>query len=297
MKKAVLFFYVMVGIFLLLGVSLYLFIQSSSTDYNFEILSSEIERDVRIVFDDMAVPHIYAESETDAMFALGYVHASERLWQMDLLRRAGGGELSELLGAEMIENDRYLRTLGMRDAAIKDALEFEYTSSENTKSAALAYLKGVNTFIGEENYPVEYLILGQVPHEFEVVDMYKVAGFMAYSFAIQIKTEPIVDWIKTHVDSTYLSDVAIGVKGFTKIPTQNASVDVAAFSDLANRLDEKLPVPQFIGSNAWVISGSKTKSGAVLFSNDTHMKYASPSVWYEAHVITPELEYYGNHIA
>ena len=297
MKKAVLFFYVIVAIFLLLGVSLYLFIQSSSTDYNFEILSSEIERDVRIVFDDMAVPHIYAESETDAMFALGYVHASERLWQMDLLRRAGGGELSELLGAEMIENDRYLRTLGMRDAAIKDALEFEYTSSEKTKSATLAYLKGVNTFIGEESYPVEYLLLGQVPHEFEVVDMYKVAGFMAYSFAIHIKTEPIVDWIKTNVDSTYLSDVAIGVKGFTKIPTQNASVDVAAFSDLANRLDENLPVPQFIGSNAWVISGSKTKSGAVLFSNDTHMKYASPSVWYEAHVITPELEYYGNHIA
>ena len=297
MKKAAVFLYVIVGIFLILGVSLYLFIQSSSTDYNFEILSSHIERDVRIVFDDMAVPHIYAESETDAMFALGYVHASERLWQMDLLRRAGGGELSELLGADMVENDRYLRTLGMRDAAIKDAAEFEYTSSEKTKSAALAYLKGVNTFIGEENYPVEYLLLGATPQEFKPLDMYKVAGFMAYSFAIHIKTEPIVDWIKTNVDSTYLSDVALGVQGFTKIPTQNASVDVAAYSDLANRLDEKLPVPQFIGSNAWVISGSKTKSGAVLFSNDTHMKYASPSVWYEAHVITPELEYYGNHIA
>jgi len=297
MKKAVVLFYVIVGIFLLLGVSLYLFIQSSSTDYNFEIVSSEIGHDVKIVFDDMAVPHIYAESETDAMFALGYVHASERLWQMDLLRRAGGGELSELLGADMVENDRYLRTLGIRDAAVKDAALFEHTSSEKTKSAARAYLQGVNRFIGEENYPVEYLLLGQTPQQFQIMDMYKVAGFMAYSFAIHIKTEPIVDWIKTNFDSTYLSDVATGVKGFTKIPTQNASVDVTAFSDLANRLDDKLPVPQFIGSNAWVISGSKTKSGAVLFSNDTHMKYASPSVWYEAHVITPELEYYGNHIA
>ena len=127
--------------------------------------------------------------------------------------------------------------------------------------------------------------------------MYKTAGFMAYSFAIHIKTEPIVDWIKTNFDSTYLADVAVGVKGFTKIPTQNASVDITAFSDLANRLDEHLPVTQFIGSNAWVISGSKTKSGEVVFSNDTHMKYASPSVWYEAHIITPDLEYYGNHIA
>ena len=112
MKKTVVLFYVIAGIFLILGVSLYVFIQKSATDYNFEIFSSEIGSDVKIVFDDMAVPHIYAESETDAMFALGYVHASERLWQMDLLRRAGGGELSELLGADMIENDRYLRTLG-----------------------------------------------------------------------------------------------------------------------------------------------------------------------------------------
>jgi penicillin amidase len=297
MKKIKIFLYVIAGIFLVLCVSLYLFMQTSATDYNFDISSSDISSDVRIVFDDMAVPHIYAQSEIDAMYALGYVHASERLWQMDLLRRAGGGELSELFGEDMIENDRYLRTLGMRKAAIKDAAEFEKTTSKKTKVAALAYLAGVNKFIDEEKYPVEYKILGAIPKKFEVVDMYKTAGFMAYSFAIHIKTEPIVDWIKTNFDSTYLADVAVGVKGFTKIPTQNASVDITAFSDLANRLDEHLPVTQFIGSNAWVISGSKTKSGEVVFSNDTHMKYASPSVWYEAHIITPDLEYYGNHIA
>ena len=297
MKKIKVFLYVIAGLFLILCVALFVFIQTSATDYNFDISSSDIGSDVRIVFDDMAVPHIYAESETDAMYALGYVHASERLWQMDLLRRAGGGELSELLGADMIENDRYLRTLGMRKAAIKDAVDFENTTSKKTKSAALAYLSGLNKFISEGKYPVEYKILGATPKEFKIEDMYKTAGFMAYSFAIHIKTEPIVDWIKTNFDSTYLADVAVGVKGYTKIPTQNSSVDLTAFSDLANRLDENLPVTQFIGSNAWVISGSKTKSGEVLFSNDTHMKYASPSVWYEAHISTPELEYYGNHIA
>ena len=297
MKTIKIFLYVIAGIFLVLCVSLYLFMQTSATDYNFDISSSDISSDVRIVFDDMAVPHIYAQSEIDAMYALGYVHASERLWQMDLLRRAGGGELSELFGEDMIENDRYLRTLGMRKAAIKDAAEFEKTTSKKTKAAALAYLAGVNKFIDEEKYPVEYKFLGATPKAFKIEDMYKTAGFMAYSFAIHIKTEPIVDWIKTNFDSIYLADVAVGVKGFTKIPTQNSSVDITAFSDLANRLDEHLPVTQFIGSNAWVISGSKTKSGEVVFSNDTHMKYASPSVWYEAHIITPDLEYYGNHIA
>jgi penicillin amidase len=297
MKKIKVLLYVIAGLFLVLCLALFVLIQTSATDYNFDISSSDIGSDVRIVFDDMAVPHIYAESETDAMYVLGYVHASERLWQMDLLRRAGGGELSELLGAEMIENDKYLRTLGMRKAAIKDAIDFENTTSKKSKSAALSYLSGLNKFISEGNYPVEYKILGASPKEFNIVDMYKTAGFMAYSFAIHIKTEPIVDWIKTNFDSTYIADVAFGLMGFTTIPTQNSSVDLTAFSDLANRLDENLPVSQFIGSNAWVISGSKTKSGEVIFSNDTHMKYASPSVWYEAHISTPELEYYGNHIA
>ena len=75
---------------------------------------------MEIVFDDMAVPHIYAESEHDALHALGYVHAMERLWQMDLLRRAGGGRAVGsvlLLGPDMIDNDKYLRTLGMRKTA------------------------------------------------------------------------------------------------------------------------------------------------------------------------------------
>ena len=93
------------------------FVQSHKPDYDFHIQSDAVSAPVEVVFDDMAVPHIYAETESDAMFALGYVHAWERLWQMDLLRRAGGGELSALLGEEMISNDRYLRTLGMREAA------------------------------------------------------------------------------------------------------------------------------------------------------------------------------------
>ena len=95
------------------------FIQSHRPDYGFNIQAEGISSPVNITFDDMGVPHIYAESERDAMFGLGYVHASERLWQMDLLRRAGGGELSALPGEDMVANDQYLRTLGMRESADK----------------------------------------------------------------------------------------------------------------------------------------------------------------------------------
>jgi penicillin amidase len=72
----------------------YITTRTIAPDYNFEFATTQVGSDVEVVFDDMAVPHIYADSEPDAMYALGYVHAMERLWQMDLLRRAGAGELS-----------------------------------------------------------------------------------------------------------------------------------------------------------------------------------------------------------
>ena len=88
----------------MLSTLVYITTRTIAPDYHFELKTDAVMAEVEILFDDMAVPHIYAESETDAMHALGYVHAMERLWQMDLLRRAGGGELSALLGPDMVEN-------------------------------------------------------------------------------------------------------------------------------------------------------------------------------------------------
>jgi penicillin amidase len=273
----------------------YVFVINSETNYEFTITSNDVTEEVRIVFDDMAVPHIYAANESDAMFALGYVHASERLWQMDLIRRAGGGELSELFGVDMIENDKYLRTLGMKESAEKCAKEFEENGPEEVIEAAVAYLNGVNSFIDEGDFPIEYTLLGSEPAKFDVEDLYKTAGFMGYSFAMAFKNEPIIDWIQSNFDSTYMADIAVTLSNNTKIPVSGG--DAVSISDMVMELDERLPVPQFIGSNSWVISGEKTKSGRVVFANDAHMVFSSPSVWYEAHVVTPELEYYGNHLA
>ena len=178
----------------------YVFVINSETNYEFTITSNDVTEEVRIVFDDMAVPHIYAANESDAMFALGYVHASERLWQMDLIRRAGGGELSELFGVDMIENDKYLRTLGMKESAEKCAKEFEENGPEEVIEAAVAYLNGVNSFIDEGDFPIEYTLLGSEPAKFDVEDLYKTAGFMGYSFAMAFKNEPIIDWIQSNSD-------------------------------------------------------------------------------------------------
>ena len=303
------------------------FAQTSQTDYNFMLQSETVSAPVEVVFDDMAVPHIYAERESDAMFALGYVHASERLWQMDLLRRAGAGELSALLGPDMVQNDQYLRTLGMREAADRVTILFNQDAPARIQEGMAQYLAGVNRFIAEGRTPLEYQLVGLDPEPFDTHDIYCATGFMAYSFAIHLKTEPILDWMKENLGPDYMADLALGPDGFTRIPdtgspararwdsmmtlmpaTSSAELkttnrgtsewrDITSLASLAHEMDALRPVPQWLGSNAWVIGGDRTASGKVLFCNDAHMGYAQPSVWYEAHIVTPEVEYYGNHLA
>ena len=275
----------------------YITTQTIAPDYGFDLTTDAVLNDVDIVFDDMAVPHIYADSENDAMHALGYVHAMERLWQMDLLRRAGGGELSALLGPDMVENDKYLRTLGMSEAAKRtvERIEADTTIAE-LKASMQAYLDGINAFIATKELPFEYRLINARPEPFDMHDVYCATGFMSYSFAIHLKTEPILDWMARNLDSALISDVYWNEEGFQRIPLGESDRDISGLANRVHNLDALRPVPQWLGSNAWVLSGDRTASGEVLFCNDAHIAYASPSVWYEAHVVTPELEYYGNHI-
>ena len=272
--------------------------RSLSPVYDFQLTTEAVLAPVNMVFDDHGIPHIYAEHEADAVYALGYVHASERLWQMDLLRRAGAGELAALLGEDMVENDRYLRTLGMREVAVKEAARFEAEAPDSLQRVMAAYLAGVNAYIGSGARPLEYRLVGAEPEPFTSRDVYGAAGFMAYSFAIHLKTEPVLDWMKHHLDSARYALLAVGQTDFTRIPNAGPPPsDLTSLTARVERLDALRPVPQWLGSNAWVLSGERTASGEVLFCNDAHMAYAQPSVWYEAHLVTPTLEYYGNHLA
>ena len=92
MKKVIKFSFGILAVLAFVIIGIYFYINNTATNYNFDISSNKVNSEVKIIFDDNAVPHIYANSETDAMFALGYVHASERLWQMDLIRHVGGGK-------------------------------------------------------------------------------------------------------------------------------------------------------------------------------------------------------------
>ncbi|MCG5644288.1 penicillin acylase family protein [Flavobacteriaceae bacterium LSUCC0859] len=251
---------------------------------------SGLSEEVRVYFDSYGIPHIYANSEADAFKALGYVHAQDRLWQMEVLRRIGAGRLSELFGADLIETDKLFLSLGIDAASEKSVAQLETSSASYQLS--MAYLDGINAFIASGPTPVEFLLTGTEKKAFELKDIYNTIGYMAFSFAVAHRTDPLLSEIHSEFGPEYLKDLSVDYDPKTlAIATYKGPMDQIA------SLLEKVPAPQFIGSNAWVIGSKKTKNGSVIFANDPHIGYAQPAVWYEAHIQTPTYENYGHHLA
>ena len=292
-----------VAAFLLIGaIASYFYMQSFHPQYEGSIKLSQLEKEVEVYFDEYGVPHIYAQSEEDAYLALGYVHAQDRLYQMEMMRRVGNGTLSEILGEELVKTDRLFRTIGIKESAKKGAAIFQKIADKSPmKKAALAYLTGINTYIKQGKLPIEYSILGFSARPFTIEDCYAIYGYMAFSFAQAFRTDPLLVRIHQKYGPNYLQDLDVHWHpDAQKIPVfKSPSPTKEVLSDAfdIDDLFESLPVAPWIGSNSWVIGPSKTKNGKVLFSNDTHIKFAQPSVWYEAHLEYPEGSHYGNYLA
>jgi penicillin amidase len=148
------FFILLLIILLLLSGVLYFF-ESLERSYSGEHELLGLSGEVKVYHDEYAIPHIYAERSEDAFRALGYLHAADRLFQLDMLRRIGGGELSELLGSELIDADKYLRTIGLSQQAKNATLRFSALSNDELKKEISAYIEGVNAYIDENNRPIE----------------------------------------------------------------------------------------------------------------------------------------------
>jgi penicillin G amidase len=294
--------FTILGILLLLAVfGLLGFIFWNSPQYDGEVSVTGLQEEVDIHFDNYGVPHIYAQNEVDAYRALGYVHAQERLFQLEMMRRVGSGTLAELLGPDVLEIDQFFHTLGIPKHAKESSKALLAQGDSPWKNAAEAYIAGVNEFIEQGKLPVEYLLLGAKPRPYTLDDMHSVLGYMSFSFGMGIKTDPLVTKIARSWGPDYLASLAVQTLPSHHVipvnyPDSLTTSALAVESKLTALLD-KLPSPLLEGSNGWVISGSKTKSGKVLFNNDTHIGFSSPSVWFEAHIEYPGYSFYGNHLA
>ncbi len=279
---------------------------------------------VEILRDSLGVPHIYASTERDLYLAQGLVHASDRLWQMDQLRRVAGGRLSELFGEVTIDTDRFLRALGMERAARRDLRDYP----ADVQALVEAYTTGVNAALTNWKgpFPPEFFLLRVRPEAWEAAHSVSIEKVMAWDLAAYGETvaltrayqrhgpelyEKVAPWYpawgvtivgdsprEAHAERRGSGEGDVGDPGVAARPAPGAASAVADAGD-------DLPLPSGLGaalleatsitraSNSWVVGGARTRSGKPLLANDMHLALGHPNVWYLVGLHAPGLDVVG----
>ncbi len=252
-----------------------------------------LDAPVEIVRDAHAIPHIYAQSPRDGAFAMGYVHAQDRLWQLEMQRRIGAARLAEVVGEPGVTTDKFLRTLGIYRVAERN---FERLAPE-TQAIYEAYAAGVNAYLETRSglMPPEFLLLGHEPEPWRPADSLVWLKIMAWDLGDNFSDELLRARLADKLDPAQLQDLWAQhpddpAPALPAVPSAlgPAAVDYRA---LAAALPKE--TVSGLGSNGWVLSGEHTESGKPLLANDPHLRLEVPSVWYLAHISTPDFESVG----
>ncbi|MNM50517.1 Acyl-homoserine lactone acylase QuiP precursor [compost metagenome] len=272
----------------------YWYVQGKLPQREGEVAIAGLQAPVSVRYDARGVPHLQAQSEPDLYRALGYVHAQDRLFQMEILRRLARGELAEVLGDKLLPTDTLFRSLRIREQA---ALMAKRQDRQSPAWQALqAYLDGVNSWQASHPKPMEFDLLGITPRPFSAEDTLSIAGYLAYSFAAAFRTEPALTYIRDQLGPEYLNIFDLAWQPEGALGTPLAAADWQSLEALARLSHDALGdagIPQFEGSNAWAVAGSRTRSGRPLLAGDPHIGFAVPAVWYEAELSAPGFNLYG----
>lgn len=256
-----------------------------------EMTVAGLTAEVRVIRDERGVPHIYATNAHDLYFITGYVTAQERLWQMDMVRHATQGRLSELFKKDMTATDQFLRALGMSEKS-KMLLEKEDPAILATLQA---YSDGVNAWIREcgKKLPPEFRVLGYQPEPWTMTDITNIIGFIGWDLASSNLSEEI---------SRFKLGKMLGPEKASGLIADWDQVDEVVFPDF--EIDEKLleealstigfmktleelGIVTLSGSNNWAVSGSRSETGKPILSNDMHLGFNVPGFWMQAHQVIP----------
>lgn len=251
-----------------------------------QILVPGISHNVQIERDPQGVPRILAVTDRDAFFAVGFVHAQDRMWQLELQRRIARGRLSEVLGKDTVAQDIWFRTLGLERSARSSWAAL----SPEARVSLQAYTDGINHWLASGPVlPLEFSMLDVKPEPWTVYDSLAWAKVFALDLGGNYRREIERLLVSQRVDPAKLHVL------FPEYP-KGASTTVAALSDdqrekferfarFQGALESKLRIGgKHVGSNAWVVSGKLTGTGATMMANDPHLGLQIPSLWYMASV-------------
>ena len=249
---------------------------------------------VEVIRDRRGVPHIRGGNAHDVLFAQGFVHAQDRLWQMEFQRRLASGRLAELLGPEALEADRWVRTVGIRRAAKKD----EEALSREARGEIAAYAEGVNAFIATEKLPVELQVLRHAPAPWTTVDVLVWQKLVSWNLSMNWEGEILRALLARKVGAERAADLEPGWPEFWPVIAQGVTKPGGIGTEAIerHRRFQRFMGPSAsdgIGSNSWAISGGRTVTGMPILANDMHMPLHAPSVWYENHLQCPAFQLAG----
>jgi len=275
-------------------VGVYGYLRSTLPDYDVEIVVPGLTNKVEIIRDSYGMPHIYAQTDEDAVFALGYCMAQDRLFHMDLVRRAGRGRLAEILGKSVVSVDKLFRTITAGRSIDEIAKEFP----PEIKSAGKAYAAGINYYLENRKgpLPIEFTILGYKPEPWKFEDGVAAHYYMAWdlngAFSHEMLYISIIDKLGEKTAREIFPDYAKGYP--TIMPESSTTIN---FLKTLNFARENLGVDGGGASNSWVISGQKSETGMPILANDPHLGHGAPGIWYEAHLVTPSINVSGSILA
>ena len=277
------------SIILLSVVGGYVWLHTGLPRYDGRITLAGLNDQVEIIRDHRAIPHIFAKTDGDAYFALGFVHAQDRLWQMESIRRLGAGRLTEifgtLLGDSFLRIDHTMRTLGLY-RLVEISMQ---TMKPEIRQSAIQYAAGVNAYLSQRRtpLPIEFQLLWHEPEPWQPADSLVWSKIMAMQLSGNFREEMTNLLLRHNLPPETIEDLFPEViDQFPTTLTSEERSSVLRFVDQIERsFDFLRPVS---ASNAWVISGSRTETDRPILANDPHLGLSAPVLWYLARIETPE---------
>lgn len=274
--------------------------------------SEKYKVDSEIIFDNSLIPHIYSKNLKSVFFSMGYLHAQNRLWQMEFMTYVASGRVSEIIGSPAINFDKKQRRIGLKYASEKKLKKI--LEDERSKQIINSYCDGVNFFISnldKKNYPIEYKLMDYKPEKWTPLKSMLILSYMAYDLT----------YSESDINNNFLVK-KIGLEEFDKLKPVYAKtiypiikkekynfenkykksnnyfpydslLSIKANKNHTAYINKNLPEYHYLGSNNWVVSSQLSNLNSPILANDPHLSLSLPSIWYAIHLNYENNNVYG----